>query len=218
MAPFATDQIHTKHRKMHSLYARIVFRLRAIGREYLSALPRTMYWRALGLHAGSRTLLPTIHITWPHQVSLGSRCILEPNSSFKFDGIYCPGPSIRFGDDVFIGTGCEFNIRLGLVVGSHALIASGCRFIDHDHGFQRRNAPMSTQADGSERAIEIGEDVWIGANAVILKGVTIGRGAIVAAGSVLTKEGGGFEIWGGNPARKLRDRPNTEEVIHPQAL
>ena len=199
---------------MQSLYARIVFRLRAIGHEYLNALPRTAYWKALGLHAGSRTLLPRIRITWPHQVSFGSRCTLEPDSYFKFDGIYCPGPSIRFGDDVFIGTGCEFNIRLELVVGSHALIASGCRFIDHDHGFLRRDAPMSTQADGSERAIVIGEDVWIGANAVILKGVTIGRGAIVAAGSVLTKEVGEFEIWGGNPARKLRDRPDPLQVIH----
>jgi acetyltransferase-like isoleucine patch superfamily enzyme len=130
-----------------------------MGHEYLSTLPRTLYWRTLGLHAGSRTLLPRIHITWPHQVSFGSHCTLEPDSYFKFDGIYCPGPSIRFGDNVFIGTGCEFNIRVGLVVGSHALIASGCRLIDHDHGFLRRDAPMSTQADGSEKAIVIGEDV-----------------------------------------------------------
>jgi acetyltransferase-like isoleucine patch superfamily enzyme len=194
--------------EIRSLYARVVFKLRARGHEYLGARPRTLYWRALGLHAGAGTLLPRIQVTWPHQVSLGRRCILEPGTLFKFDGVYKPGPSIRIADDVFVGTGCEFNIRRGISVGSNGLIASGCRFIDHDHGFSRRDSPMSSQADGSESEIVIGEDVWLGANVVVLKGVTIGRGAIVAAGSVLTRPVGAYEIWGGTPARKLKDRPD----------
>jgi acetyltransferase-like isoleucine patch superfamily enzyme len=49
--------------------------------------------------------------------------------------------------------------------------------------------------------------VWIGANVIVLNGVTIHRGAIIAAGSVLTKSVGLFEIWGGAPAKKLKDRP-----------
>ena len=192
---------------MSALFARIVFRLRALARDNLAARPRTLLWRAAGLRAGPGTLLPRIHVTWPHQVAFGARCTLEPDSAFKFDGIYRPGPALRFGDDVFIGRGCEFNIRQSIAVGSHCLIASGCRFIDHDHGFADRSAPMAHQADGVEAAIAIADDVWIGANAVVLKGVTIGRGAIVAAGAVLTKSVGAHEIWGGNPARKLRDRP-----------
>ena len=192
---------------MPALSARILFRLRALAREHLVARPRTLAWRAAGLRAGAGTLLPRLHVTWPHQVAFGARCVLEPGSAFKFDGIYAPGPSLRFGDGVFIGRDCEFNIRQGLVVGANGLIASGCRFVDHDHGFNDRTRPMNAQADGAEAAIEIGDDVWIGANVVVLKGVTIGRGAIVAAGSVLTKPVGAYEIWGGVPARKLRDRP-----------
>ena len=93
------------------------------------------------------------------------------------------------------------------MIGPHALIGSGCRFVDHDHGFASRAVPMARQATGSEAAITLEEDVWIGAEAVILKGVTIGRGAIIAAGSVVTKSVGAFEIWGGLPARKIGMRP-----------
>ena len=50
------------------------------------------------------------------------------------------------------------------------------------------------------------DDVWIGAGSVLLSGVKIGRGAIVAAGSVVTKDVPACEIWGGNPAAKIRDR------------
>ena len=66
---------------------------------------------------------------------------------------------------------------------------------------------MARQTTGGEQAITIEEDVWIGTEAVILKGVTIGRGAIIAAGSVVTKSVGAFEIWGGVPAKKVRMRP-----------
>jgi acetyltransferase-like isoleucine patch superfamily enzyme len=54
--------------------------------------------------------------------------------------------------------------------------------------------------------IRIGRDVIVGVNSVILKGVEIGDGAVVAAGSVVTKSIPTNEIWGGNPARKIRDR------------
>ena len=61
--------------------------------------------------------------------------------------------------------------------------------------------------------IIIGDDVWLGVNVVILKGVNIGRGAIVAAGSVVTKSIAPYEIWGGMPAKKMSDRPVDELKI-----
>ena len=192
---------------MSSLFDRIVFRLRALGCVWFAAWPRTLYWRLLGMRCGAGTLLPKLHVTWPHQVEVGARCILEHDVYFKFDGIWRAGPSITIGDDSVIGTGCEFNIRQGICIGRHALIASGCRFVDHDHGFTDRSVPIGRQADGSEAAITIEEDVWIGVDSVVLKGVTIGRGAIIAAGSVVTKSVGAYEIWGGVPARKIRTRP-----------
>jgi acetyltransferase-like isoleucine patch superfamily enzyme len=59
-----------------------------------------------------------------------------------------------------------------------------------------------------EKPIIIGNDVWIGANAVILKGVEIGDGAVVAAGAVVNKPIAAYEIWGGVPAKKIGQRKN----------
>ena len=167
---------------------------------------RTARWRMMGMQIGRGTFLPDVHVTWPHQVSLGKNCTLEHNIYFKFDGIWAPGPSIIIHDRVFIGFGCEFNVRQRVEIGADCLIASGCKFIDHDHGSSRRDIPMNQQTDGGEGEIVIAADVWIGANAVVLKGVRIGRGSIVAAGAVVTKEIGQYEIWGGVPARKIGER------------
>lgn len=64
---------------------------------------------------------------------------------------------------------------------------------------------MSEQ-DGPEVPICIGNDVWIGASVIVLKGVSIADGAIVAAGSVVTKSIGTNEIWGGVPAKQISER------------
>ena len=185
---------------------RAVFRFRATAADAVAEL-RTAWWRALGMEIGTGTRLPQVRVTWPHQVSLGDNCTLESDIYFKFDGIWAPGPSIVIRERVFIGLGCEFNIRKKIEVGANCLIASGCKFIDHDHGTARRDAPMNQQADGAEAEIIVEEDVWLGVNVIVLKGVQIGRGAIVAAGAVVTKDIGAYEIWGGVPARKIGERP-----------
>ena len=159
------------------------------------------------MRIGRGTALSKIYVTWPHQVSIGNYCVIEQLSFFKFDGVFLAGPSIIVGNNVFIGAGCEFNIRKGIEIGSNSLIASGCYFVDHDHDFSERTIPISNQVNGVESSISLGSDVWIGAHVVVLKGVAIGDGAIVAAGSVVNKSIPAYEIWGGVPARKLRDRP-----------
>lgn len=179
-----------------------MFRLRANGAAVIAEM-RTLWWRMLGMQIAEGTLLPRVHVTWPHQVSLGNNCRLEHDIYFKFDGIYASGPSIIIGDRVFVGFGCEFNVRQRVEIGADCLIASGCKFIDHDHGSAHRDLPMNQQLDGVEGAIILESDVWLGANVVVLKNVTIGRGSIVAAGAVVTENIPAYEIWGGVPARKI---------------
>lgn len=58
----------------------------------------------------------------------------------------------------------------------------------------------------NDRPVTIEEDVWCGANVTILKGVAIGKGSVIAAGAVVTKNVGEYEIWGGTPARKIKNR------------
>jgi acetyltransferase-like isoleucine patch superfamily enzyme len=179
-----------------------VFRKRYAPR--LASTIRKSWYGMQGLQVGRGTTLPQLSMTWPHQVRLGKNCMIESGSSFKFDGIWQTGPSIRIEDNVFIGAGCEFNIRSGIDIGNDSLIASGCKFIDHDHGIIT-NELMRTQ-HGPEKPIKIGQDVWLGCNVIVLKGVEIGDGVIVAAGAVVTKSIVGNEIWGGVPARKIGER------------
>lgn len=176
-------------------------------RVFAISVLRTAWWRLLGMSISSRTRIPKIHVTWPHQVSLGRRCRIEHGVYFHFDGIYKPGPSIIIGDQCFLGAGCEFNIRERLVVGDKCLLAAGARFVDHDHNISGTGAfpPM----DGPQAPIVLHNHVWIGANAVILKGVEIGEGAVVAAGAVVTKKIPPNEIWGGVPAKKIGLRKDS---------
>jgi acetyltransferase-like isoleucine patch superfamily enzyme len=190
----------------NSVFARAVFRVRSWTCRAV-AIIRTSGWRLLGVRVGAGTLLPKVYITWPHQVSLGAHCTVEHDAYFKYDGIWAPGPRLVIGDHVFVGAGCEFNFKRGITIGSHCLIASGCYFIDHDHQSARRDVPMGTQSDGPEAPVTLENDVWIGANVVLLKGVTIGRGAIVAAGAVVRHSIPPYEIWGGVPAKKIGERP-----------
>jgi len=179
-----------------------VLRLRYIAK--FTGFFRAVYFKILGMQIGAGTILPKIYVTWPHQVSIGDNCLLEHDIYFKYDGIWKSGPAIKLGDRAFLGTACEFNINHGISIGDDALIASGCRFIDHDHGFAL-GPPMNKQLSNG-KAISIGNDVWLGCDVVVLKGVEIGNGAIVAAGAVVTKSIPANQIWGGMPAKFLKMR------------
>jgi acetyltransferase-like isoleucine patch superfamily enzyme len=184
-----------------SVPARLLFRVR---HGNLLAHFRTGWLRFCGVNVGKNTVVPRISITWPHQVQIGRHCVLEPDIFFKFDGIWCPGPSIIIGDNVFIGRGCEFNIKKSIRLGNYCLIGSGAKFIDHDHGI--RPGELIGQQHGPEAPIVIGSDVWIGDNVVVLKGVAIGDGAVIGAGAIVTKDIAPLEIWAGIPARKIGAR------------
>ena len=161
--------------------------------------------RLRGMIIGRGTIMTSPRISWPQKVALGRRCLVEHGVIFKHDGIWSSEVSIRIGNEVFIGAGCEFNIRRGITVGDSSLIASGCRFIDHDHGIQSGSLMRSQK--GPEQEITIGSDVWLGCDVVVLKGVCIGDGAVVGAGAVVTKSVPPGEIWAGVPAAKIGNRP-----------
>jgi acetyltransferase-like isoleucine patch superfamily enzyme len=160
------------------------------------------YLRGASIH--KTVAFSKLYFTWPHKVSIAEYCIIEHGVYFKYDGVYSPGVAIQIGKSVFIGTGTEFNIKHGINIGDDCLIASGCRFVDHDHGITK-NELMRVQACPG-KGITIESDVWIGANAVVLKGVTIGEGVIVAAGAVVTKSIPAYQIWGGIPASQIGER------------
>ncbi|WP_309717796.1 acyltransferase [Armatimonas sp.] len=190
-----------------SLFAKIIFRVRH--QLSLVSFLNCLRWQVLGAKIGAGTSLASgATMNWPHQVSMGRQCLLEQNIDFKFSKPYELGPAIRLGNEVFVGRNSEFNITKGIEIGDYCLIASGCKFIDHDHGVLR--GEFMYRQVGPEAPIRLEKDVWLGVNVTVLKGVTIGEGAIVAAGAVVNKDIPPYEIWGGIPAKKLRDRPSAD--------
>jgi len=194
--------------KLRVLYCKALFRIRERVGSLLVRPVRRAYWSLQGMRIGKGTTFSSLHVTWPHQVRIGRNCRIEHDVYFHFDGIYSPGPTIVIGDDCFIGSGCEFNITAGIEIGNKVLIASGCRFVDHNHGIAP-GLPMGDQP-GTAARISVENEAWIGANAVILEGVSIGTGAVVAAGTMVRQAVPANAIVGGVPAKVLSYRGSAD--------
>lgn len=190
---------------MNKFVQKSFFKLRSIWQLILNHFYISVY-NFLGAQISRKVRFNNIYITWPYQIKIGSNTKIEHNVYFKYDRQWNRTfPSIIIGENNFIGSYVEFNIVGNIQLCNNCLIASGCRFIDHDHKSEDVNSLMGKQ--GSVIApIYLEENVWLGANVVVLKGVTIGEGAIVAAGAVVTKSIPPYEIWGGVPAKKIRMR------------
>lgn len=137
----------------------------------------------------------------PEAVSLGRRVTLEPNVWLKAT---VPGAVIDIGEQSFLGRGTVVNVTERVTIGALCLIAPDVFITDHNHRIGR-STPIVTQGCES-RPVTIESDVWIGTRSVILPGVTVGQGAVIGAGAVVTKSVPAYEIWAGVPARKIGER------------
>lgn len=117
---------------------------------------------------------------------------------------------VSIGGGSMIGENCFLDGYSGLTIGRNVLVAHNASIIAEDHGFASRRIPIRRQPK-TKGPIVIGDDVWVGCGARVLKGVTIGTGAIIGAGSVVTRDVPPYSIVGGIPARVLRMRPDDTE-------
>lgn len=115
-------------------------------------------------------------------------------------GIYINHPeNISLGSNVFIGRNVILNAYDSIIVGDYCAIADGCKLISANHSIDRLDLPIKMQ-EMRMAPIELKEDVWLGYGAIVLPGVTLGRGCVVGAGAVVTKSFGDYSIIGGAPA------------------
>lgn len=99
-----------------------------------------------------------------------------------------------------------------VTLGRYVMFGPRVIIVGDDHVFDKAGTPTIFAGRPAEiRPTVIEDDAWVGAGSILMAGVTIGRGAIVAAGAVVTKDVPPYEIHGGVPARKIRDRFATEE-------
>ena len=145
-------------------------------------------------------------------LNLGDRVCIERCSHL----VTANGGSITIGHFTSIGAHCELMAYLANIrIGDHVMIGSNCRFYPYDHGTSP-GIPMQQQLLVTKGDIVIEDDVWVGTGAILLSGVHIGRGAVVAAGTVVTKNVAPGLIVGGNPARiiKCRDESLSTSPLH----
>ena len=144
----------------------------------------------------------------PSAIALGSHASIHGQLL-----VFRHGGQIRLGPYVYVGPGARIWSAVSVSIGSHVLISHGVNIHDTnshpiDCNLRRQHTEFilnhgvlpTSSYETAEAPVHIDDDVWVGFNAVILKGVTVGRGAIIAAGSVVTQDVEPFTIVAGNPA------------------
>ena len=150
-------------------------------------------------------------------LTIGNNCIVS--GSFIFES---PSGYVNIGNHSYIGGGL-FISRSGIDIGNNVTIAWGGCLYDHDShslDYLKRRKDIDDELNDirngrnfiqnkdwsvvNSKPIRICNDAWIGMNAIILKGVTVGEGAIVGAGSVVTKDVPPWTVVAGNPARVIK--------------
>jgi maltose O-acetyltransferase len=112
-------------------------------------------------------------------------------------------PNIIIGDNCTINENCK--IRANTTIGNYVIIAPGVNILTATHNFHDLTIPISLQGD-KQMSINIGNDIWIGTNAILLPGITVNDHSIIAAGAIVTKDVPAYSIVGGNPAKIIKYR------------
>lgn len=112
---------------------------------------------------------------------------------------------------VYIGPNCIIYPKVS--IGSYTMLANNVSIIGGDHNFNKIGVPVIFSGRGVLNKTVIGKDVWIGAHTIIKTGIKIGDGAIIASGSVVTKDLEPYMVYGGVPAKMIKNRFNSSEDI-----
>lgn len=140
-----------------------------------------------------------------------SKIIKEKNSNFvhgnvqireQFMLIIRKESSMFIGNNLFCNKNVNITCQKNIHIGDNVIIGPNVVIVDHNHDYKAENMAKSFVA----KDVYIGNNVWIGANVTILPGAYIDDGAVIGANSVVNKVVGKDEIWGGNPAKFIKNR------------
>jgi acetyltransferase-like isoleucine patch superfamily enzyme len=168
-----------------------------------------IYRRFLGSIGPGALISRADRLRNPHHIHLGPKVavahgarfdITHDDSGQPYDG------EIHIGEGTIIEPRVHIAAATRLTIGRHVLFASNVFVTDHDHGFLNPHLPVSQQPL-IVAPTRIEDWSWLGENVVVLKSVTIGRGAVIGANSVVTRDIPPFAIAAGAPARVIKMRP-----------
>lgn len=130
--------------------------------------------------------------------------------------------NIEIGNDVYIGQNAVFQSSYGKIkIGDHVMFGPGVNIHGGNHKTNEVGKLMKHTSEkqmGDDGVITIEDDCWVGANAIILTNVTIGKGSVVGAGSVVTKSLPPYSVYTGVPAQKIRERFTSEELAEHEKI
>lgn len=122
----------------------------------------------------------------------------------------------HIGDNVSIGENATFWSTIAdLRIGSNVMFGPNCIIMTGDHRIDQLGVYLRDAYDdpgNTQNPVIIEDDVWVGAGVIILKGVTIHTGSVIAAGSVVTKNVDAYAIYGGVPAKKIKNRFAADDL------
>lgn len=192
-----------------------VQRLRSVSRGYSSAFVGARFRLKcksqlfLGKSASIGDSV-TIDAMSAHGIHVGNHSTIDDFAVLRGSGVVRNlGEGIRIGNNTSIGA---YNIILGqggIEIGNDCLLGPNVTVLSENHIFSDSDSPIRTQGETRLRTV-IGNDVWIGAGAVVLGGSTIGNGVVIAAGAVVRGKIDPYTIAGGVPARVIRVRAEQE--------
>lgn len=130
--------------------------------------------------------------------------------------------NISIGSDVYIGKNCCFQSDHGeIIIGNHVMFGPNVHIHGGNHSFNKIGYYMKechNKEHSSDGKVTICDDVWIGAGAIILKGVTIGQGSVIGAGSIVTKSIEPYTVYTGVPSQKIKNRWSHEEILEHERI
>jgi acetyltransferase-like isoleucine patch superfamily enzyme len=187
---------------------RFLARNRMLNPRYARLLWRYL-WRRLLTSAGRRW-----RSDGPFFLGRGLELKIEPRGEISFgrfvwvgDGtkIRCHEGVVEIGAKTVMGQECTISAYQRVRIGEECVIADRAMFIDFDHGMVEVDRPIRVQGI-YKRDVEVGNNVWIGYGACVLRGVSVGDNSVIGANSVVTKDVPANAVVGGIPARIIRMR------------
>jgi len=161
-------------------------------------------WRFASLGRNSRLDYPS-RLIFPELIVIGSDVHICENAWLNSNDDRADGmPTLRIGDRVYIGRLVQINASREVTIASDVLIGDRVLILDADHNFESQQIPIKDQGTSFLGAVKLLEGCWIGAGAVIMPGVTIGKNAVVGANAVVTHDVPDYAVVAGVPARTVR--------------
>lgn len=115
--------------------------------------------------------------------------------------------NLHIGEQTIINSGCVFYTGNGIYIGNHVVIAANCTFAPVNHAYQKKDILIRNQGFlPSKGGILIEDDVWVGANCVLLDGAVLRRGCVVGAGSIVRGELKQYTVYAGQPLTQIGER------------